>query len=108
MLAAALLPLLCAALAGGVQAGHLKGIAGVLLADNLGGMTDRVYVSAPPSTEYVLSLERGSFLDCGAGMAVFQTDEDGRSMAPLTCGVTLAETLVIPSASKPARLIIHY
>ena len=84
------------------------GIGGIILGDNLGGLADRAYVSAPPDTEYRVSLERGSFLDCGAGQATFRTDNDGRSMVPLVCGVTLTETLVIPSASKPARLIIHY
>jgi hypothetical protein len=36
------------------------------------------------------------------------TDRDGRDVAGLRCGVTLTETVVIPAASKSARLVVHY
>lgn len=83
-------------------------VAGVVLGDNLGGLIDRVYVSGPPEAEFAMSVERGSFLDCGSGVTVARTDDDGRRMVALVCGVTLAETLVIPTTSQPAKLTIHY
>ncbi|MCI5047494.1 MAG: hypothetical protein MRY59_08325 [Aquisalinus sp.] len=83
-------------------------IGGVVLGDNLGGVLDRIYIAAPPNWQFTVSVERGSFLDCGAGMAVAQTDQDGRDVFPMTCGVTLPETLIIPSASKPAQVTIHF
>ncbi len=83
-------------------------LGGVALGENLGGVMDRIYVAAPPNWQFAVSLQPGSFLDCGTGMEVSQTDANGRRAFPVTCGVTLKETLIIPSASKPARLVIHY
>ncbi len=83
-------------------------IGGVALGENLGGVLDRVFVAAPPNWQFTVALTPGSFLDCGSGMAVAQTADDGRDVFPVSCGVTLTETLVIPSASRPAQLIIHY
>ncbi|NWG70883.1 MAG: hypothetical protein HXY23_04620 [Parvularculaceae bacterium] len=81
---------------------------GVALGDSEGGITDRAYVTAPPHYAYVVERESGSFLDCGEGMDGRATDVDGRDLAALRCGVTLTETVVIPAASKSARLVIHY
>ena len=72
------------------------------------GVAEHAYVVAPPGFLYVVERERGSFLDCGEGFDARLTDEDGRDAAPLTCGVTLTETVVIPAASSSARLIVHY
>ncbi|WP_306250802.1 hypothetical protein [Parvularcula sp. IMCC14364] len=93
---------------GSSEMGPHAEIGGVVLGENLGGVLDRIYVAAPPNWQFTVSVAPGSFLDCGSGMAVAQTDEDGRDVFPMTCGVTLPETLVIPSASKPARVIIHF
>lgn len=87
------------------QAGSAGGVA---LGDSQGGVTDRAYVTAPPNYAYVVERESGSFLDCGEGMDGRSTDADGRDMAGLRCGVTLTETVVIPAASKSARLVVHY
>jgi len=81
---------------------------GVAIGDSQGGVTDRAYVTAPPNWAYVVAREAGSFLDCGEGMDAHSTDEDGRDLAPLQCGVTLTETVVIPAAAASARLTIHY
>ncbi|WP_428410218.1 hypothetical protein [Hyphococcus sp.] len=80
----------------------------VSIGEGSGGITDRAYVSAPPNYLYVVEKERGSFLDCGEGRDGRATDEDGRDMAVLRCGVTLTETVVIPTAAASARIIIHY
>ncbi len=81
---------------------------GVALGEGHGGITDRAFVAAPPNYLYVVEKERGSFLDCGEGQDLSATDEDGRDMAVLHCGVTLTETVVIPAAASSARIIIHY
>ena len=81
---------------------------GVAVGDAQGGVTDRAFVSAPPNYAYVIEREAGSFLDCGEGMDQQSTDEDGRALAPLACGVTLAETIFIPAAAASARITIHY
>lgn len=80
----------------------------VTIGDGSGGVTDRAFVAAPPNYLYVVEKERGSFLDCGEGQDGRATDEDGRDMAILRCGVTLTETVVIPAAATSARIIIHY
>lgn len=88
------------------QAGETAG--GIVIGDGVGGVTDRAYVTAPPNYLYVVEKERGSFLDCGEGQDVRATDNDGRDLATLRCGVTLTETIVIPAAAASARIIIHY
>lgn len=80
----------------------------VSIGDGSGGVTDRAFVAAPPNYLYVVEKERGSFLDCGEGQDGRATDNDGRDMAVLRCGVTLTETIVIPAAATSARIIIHY
>lgn len=80
----------------------------VTIGEGSGGITDRAYVAAPPNYLYVVEKERGSFLDCGEGSDGRATDEDGRDMAVLRCGVTLTETVVIPAAATSARIIVHY
>jgi hypothetical protein len=94
-----------AALSSGALAGSAGGVA---LGDSEGGVTDRAYVTAPPHYAFVVERESGSFLDCGEGMDARATDSDGRDLAGLRCGVTLTETVVIPAASKSARLVVHY
>ena len=84
------------------------GAGAVSIGEGSGGITDRAYVSAPPNYLYVVEKERGSFLDCGEGQDGRATDNDGRDMAALRCGVTLTETIVIPAAADSARIIIHY
>ncbi|MEO1136354.1 MAG: hypothetical protein AAFW68_07060 [Pseudomonadota bacterium] len=81
---------------------------GVAIGDSAGGITDRAYVAAPPNYLYIVEKERGSFLDCGEGRDSRATDEHGRDMAALRCGVTLTETIVIPAAASSARIIVHY
>ncbi|MEE2690972.1 MAG: hypothetical protein VX640_05445 [Pseudomonadota bacterium] len=81
---------------------------GVALGDSEGGVTDRAYISAPPNYLYIVEKEPGSFLDCGEGMDARLTDDAGRDLAGLSCGVTLTETMVIPAAAESARIIIHY
>ena len=81
---------------------------GVAVGEAEGGVTDRAYVTAPPNWAYVVEREAGSFLDCGEGADGRANDADGRDLAALRCGVTLTETVVIPAASKSARLIVHY
>lgn len=88
------------------SAAHSAG--GVSIGEGHGGVTDRAYVAAPPNYAYVVEKERGSFLDCGEGHDRRATDEDGRDMAILRCGVTLTETVVIPAAAQSARITIHY
>ena len=88
---------------------HKGGTAGgVVVGDGAAGVTDRAWVTAPPHYLYVVEKERGSFLDCGEGRERRAADEDGRDMAPLRCGVTLTETIVIPAAASSARIIIHF
>lgn len=94
-------------LSGGAQnIGRTAG--GVSVGEGNGGITDRAYITAPPNYLYVVEKGRGSFLDCGDGQEVRVTDEDGRDMAHLRCGVTLTETIIIPAAASSARIIIHY
>ncbi|MEM9617438.1 MAG: hypothetical protein AAF936_05700 [Pseudomonadota bacterium] len=81
---------------------------GVAIGEAAGGVTDRAYVTAPPNYLFVVERERGSFLDCGAGQDARATDEDGRDMTVLRCGVTLTETIVIPAAAASARITVHY
>lgn len=81
---------------------------GVAIGESQGGITDRAYVSAPPRYAYTIARESGSFLDCGEGDEARQTDESGRDMASLSCGVTLTETIVIPAAADSARIVVHY
>lgn len=81
---------------------------GVAIGDGTAGVTDRAWVTAPPHYTYVVETERGSFLDCGEGREARAADADGRDMAPLRCGVTLTETVVIPAAASSARIIIHF
>ncbi len=81
---------------------------GISIGDAAGGITDRAFVAASPNYLYVVEKERGSFLDCGEGQEQRATDEDGRDVAHLRCGVTLTETIVIPAAAASARIIIHY
>lgn len=91
-----------AALAGESTAG------GLAVGESQGGVTDRAFVTAPPNWSYVVEREPGSFLDCGMGMDARVTDEDGRDLAALRCGVTLTETIAIPAAAESARIIVHY
>ena len=91
---------------GPAAAGQSAG--GVALGDSQGGITDRAFVSAPPNWSFVIEREPGSFLDCGEGMDARIADEDGRDMATLACGVTLIETIVIPTAAESARVIVHF
>lgn len=81
---------------------------GVAVGDGSAGVTDRAWVMAPPHYSYVVERAPGSFLDCGAGQETRSADADGRDMAPLRCGVTLTETIVIPAAATSARIIIHF
>lgn len=81
---------------------------GVAVGDGSAGVTDRAWVTAPPNYAYVVEKERGSFLDCGKGRETRAVDDDGRDMAPLRCGVTLTETIVIPAAATSAKIIIHF
>ncbi|MEO1250837.1 MAG: hypothetical protein AAFW81_00645 [Pseudomonadota bacterium] len=108
-----------AALAGPVEAGPGErgdqarmsqggGAGGVVVGEGTGGVTDRAFVTAPPHYLYVVEKERGSFLDCGEGRETRAADADGRDMAPLRCGVTLTETVVIPAAASSAKLIVHF
>ncbi|MEO0880286.1 MAG: hypothetical protein AAFY22_11320, partial [Pseudomonadota bacterium] len=76
--------------------------------ESVGGVTDHANIVAPPDWAYVVEREAGSFLDCGDGMDAGGADSDGRSRAPLDCGVTLTETLIIPAAAKSARIIVHF
>ncbi|MEM8771824.1 MAG: hypothetical protein AAGD92_09280 [Pseudomonadota bacterium] len=81
---------------------------GVSVGEGAGGVTDHAYVTAPPNYLYVVETARGTFLDCGEGAEMRATDADGRDRAPLRCGVTLTETVVIPAAASSARVIIHF
>lgn len=81
---------------------------GAALGESQGGVTDRAYISAPPNYLYIVEKEPGSFLDCGEGMDQRLTDEAGRDLAGLSCGVTLTETMIIPAAAESARIVIHY
>ena len=76
--------------------------------DSKAGITDRAFVVAPPNWSYAVERQRGSFLDCGEGMDMSQSDENGRGLTPLKCGVTLTETVVIPAAAESARIIVHF
>ena len=81
---------------------------GVTVGEGAGGVTDRAYVTAPPNYAYVIERARGSFLDCGDGQDIRATDDDGRDAPGLRCGVTLTETIVIPTAATSARVIVHF
>lgn len=81
---------------------------GVAAGENRGGVIDSVHVMAPPGWAFVLETQAGSFVDCGNETIAQHTDADGRSTVSLTCGVTLAETLVIPAAARSARIVIHH
>ncbi len=81
---------------------------GLAIGEAHGGIADEAYVIAPPDFLYVVEKEPGSFLDCGEGQETRQTDNSGRDVAALSCGVTLTETIVIPAASASARIIVHY
>jgi len=76
--------------------------------DSKAGITDRAFIVAPPNWSYAVERQRGSFLDCGEGMDMSQSDENGRGLTPLKCGVTLTETVVVPAASTSARIIVHF
>lgn len=89
-------------------AAHAQSAGGISIGDGAGGITDRAFVAAPPNYLYVVEKERGSFLDCGEGQERRATDEDGRDVAFLRCGVTLTETIVIPAAAASARITVHY
>ncbi|MEO1015029.1 MAG: hypothetical protein AAFX08_07550 [Pseudomonadota bacterium] len=97
-----------AALAVSPAAAETPAAGGVALADARDGVTDAAFVVAPPNYRYVVAREPGSFVDCGAGAEAKATDESGRGVAGLACAVTLTETIVIPAASRSARVIIHY
>lgn len=73
-----------------------------------GGVISQLYVTAPPGWSYQVERVPGSFVDCGQGIDARTTDHNGRDSAPLVCGVTITETLVIPAASTSARLVVHY
>lgn len=96
---------LCGFAAGDRPAGPMGA---VVLGENIGGMTDRVFFIAGPNDAVTYELSPGSFLDCGAGQEVASADRDGRGQIALTCGVSLTETLVVPSAGEPARLTVYY
>lgn len=97
------------ALSGAASAQGLEGSAGGLaIGESHGGIADEAFVIAPPRYLYVVEKEPGSFLDCGEGQETRATDEAGRDVAALSCGVTLTETIVIPAASASARIIVHY
>ena len=81
---------------------------GVAIGEADAGVTDRAYVTAPPNYAYIIERGAGSFLDCGEGMDSHKTDEAGRDTAFLQCGVTLTETIFIPTAAASARIIVHY
>ncbi len=92
----------------GVQGKRPAPMAAVFPGENLGGITDRGFVGAPPDSFYVLDLQAGHFLDCGTGMVVRQTNGQGQDMVPLVCGVTMPETLSLPNIGEPAILIVHF
>ncbi len=81
---------------------------GAALGDASGGVTDRVFVAAPPYAAFVVERASGSFVDCGAGMSSVSVDADGRTVAELPCGVTLTETLFVPTAAASAKVYIHF
>lgn len=81
---------------------------GVAIGESQGGITDRAYVTAPPNWSYIVEREPGSFLDCGAGLDARSTDANGRDLAALRCGVTLTETMIIPTAAASARIVVHF
>ena len=81
---------------------------GVAIGEGSGGVTDRVYVTAPPNYAYGIETARGDFLDCGEERRERMTDRDGRDMAGVRCGVTLTETIFIPAAANSARVTVHY
>lgn len=97
-----------AILSGGYVAAAEPSAGGLALGEGHGGITDEAYVMAPPDWLYVVEKEPGSFLDCGEGQDARATDEAGRDVAELSCGVTLTETIVIPAASTSARIIVHF
>ena len=72
---------------GAVQAAE-GSMGAVAPGESEGGITDRAFVVAPPKWSYAVERQRGSFLDCGEGMDLSQSDENGRGLTRLTCGVT--------------------
>ncbi|MEO1311440.1 MAG: hypothetical protein AAFV51_10805 [Pseudomonadota bacterium] len=97
---------LAAAVPGRAAAGESVG--GVILGEAKAGITDAVYVLAPPDYAYVMTRSAGSFLDCGEGASLRAVDADGRDAADLLCGVTLTETVATPKVGASARLYVHY
>ena len=83
-------------------------LVGVFAGDNLGGVTDRAFVAAPPGTSFEISVIPGHFLDCGRGSIMRQTDAAGQALIALDCGVTQPETLILPDIGKPALLMVHF
>ena len=81
---------------------------GAALGEASGGVTDRVFVAAPPHAAFVVERAAGSFVDCGAGMQTANVGGDGRALTPLPCGVTLTETLFVPTAAASAKVFIHF
>jgi len=107
LIASALLAALAQA-AGAVAGEPPRSAGGVAFAEPSGGVTDTVYVVAPPNYAYVIARAPGSFLDCGTGAERRATDADGRDAAALFCGVSLTETVATPDVGAPARLFVHY
>lgn len=86
-----------------------RGSAGaVAVGDGAAGVTDKIFVAAPPNYRFVVQRAPGSFLDCGAGQDARTADADGRDAPPLYCAVTLTETMVIPAAAASATVIVHF
>lgn len=73
-----------------------------------GGVIDQLFVVAPPGWQFTLETHAGSFVDCGDVSQTLQTDTAGRHTVAMSCGVTITETLVIPTASQSARVVIHH
>lgn len=100
------------ALAGPAVAGQSssppQSFGGITLGENVGAMAEEVFVNGSARREVTITLDRGSFLDCGEGMVTEVTDNTGRVRFRLTCGVTLRETLILPSAGRPAHFTVHY
>ena len=93
---------------GAANAAEQTQMGAVAPGDSKAGITDRAFVVAPPNWSYAVERQRGSFLDCGEGMNISQSDKNGRGLTPLKCGVTLTETVVIPAAAESARIIVHF
>ena len=84
------------------------GASGLAAGDNIGGVIDEVFIMAPPDWTYDLETQSGSFVDCGNDLRSGTTDATGRDSVGLNCGVTITETLVIPTAARSARIVIHH